>query len=203
MSASDPPKDPARPPNPAGGFERRLEQAAESGDPTTLDLLMPTLFDELRIVAHRQLARERAPVTLQTTELVHEAYLRLLGGERVTRKGRAYFFAAAARAMRQVLVDAARRRRATKRGSGVAPISLEDAGDVAAFGRDVMELDDALRKLETEHPRPARVVECRFFGGMSVDDTAEVLGVSARTVKADWAMARAWLYDELHLDGHQ
>lgn len=163
-----------------------------------LDELLPTLFDELRAVAHRQLTRESGLVTLQTTELVHEAWLRLVRGDGVGQKGRSYFFAAAARAMRQVLVDAARRRRAIKRGTGERPLSLDEVTEgVTAFSEDLLALDQALQRLEAEHPRPARVVECRFFSGLSVDDTAEALGVSARTVKADWALARAWLYDEL------
>lgn len=206
MLPTDPPQDPESSANSthqaapeAVGFAGRLRHAADSGDLTTLDQLQPALFEELRALAHWQLAREGEPVTLQTTELVHEAYLRLLGTDDVTRKGRAYFFAAAGRAMRQVLVDAARRRRAIKRGSGERPLSLDDAeGEVTAFSEELLALDAALERLEEEHPRLARVVECRFFGGMTVDDTAEALGVSPRTVKADWALARAWLFDELH-----
>ena len=174
-----------------------LRRAASSGDLTTLDRLVPALFDELRVLAHRQLAGEADRATLQTTELVHEAYLRLLGSESVTRKGAAYFFAAAARAMRQVLVDAARRRRAVKRGGGARVLSLDEGADVAAFGEELLALDTALQRLEAKHPRPARVVECRFFGGMTVEDTAEALEISPRTVKSDWAMARAWLFDQL------
>jgi RNA polymerase sigma factor (TIGR02999 family) len=176
----------------------RFRDAEDSGDLMALDELLPTLFDELRAVAHRHLTREQDQVTLQTTGLVHEAYLRLLRGNGVGQKGRAYFFAAAARAMRQVLVDAARRRRATKRGTGERPVSLDEVTEsVTSFSEDLLALDRALLRLEEEHPRPARVVECRFFSGLSVDDTAEALGVSARTVKADWALARAWLYDML------
>jgi len=175
-----------------------LHEAAASGDLTTLDRLVPALFDELRVLARRQLAREADRVTLQTTELVHEAYLRLLGNESVTRKGGAYFFAAAARAMRQVLVDAARRRHAVKRGGGTRLLSLDEAGGgVTAFGEELLELDAALHRLDGRHPRLARVVDCRFFGGMTVEDTAVALGVSPRTVKTDWAMARAWLFDQL------
>ena len=164
----------------------------------TLDHLIPVIFDELRAMAHRQLAREHGPITLQTTELVHEAYLRLTGDGRVTRLGRAYFYAAAARAMRQVLVDAARRRKAGKRGAGATVLSLDEhVASVEAYGHELIGLDEALQRLESRNPRHARVVECRFFGGMSVEDTAEALQVSPRTVKSDWALARAWLYDEL------
>jgi RNA polymerase sigma factor (TIGR02999 family) len=173
-----------------------MDQA--SGDLPTLDLLVPLIFDELRAIARRQLAREDGLVTLQTTELVHEAYLRLAGDSRVTQLGRAYFYAAAARAMRQVLVDAARRRKARKRGAGVTPLSLdENMAAVEAYGEELLDLDDALQRLESRNSRHARVVECRFFGGMSVEDTAEALEVSPRTVKSDWALARAWLFDEL------
>lgn len=166
-----------------------------------LDLLIPLVFDELRAMAHHHLAREHGPITLQTTELVHEAYLRLAGDARVTQLGRAYFYAAAARAMRQVLVDAARRRNAEKRGAGVTLLSLDETvASVEAYADELVGLDDALRRLEAYNPRHARVVECRYFGGMSVDDTAEALDVSPRTVKSDWALARAWLYDELKDD---
>jgi len=149
-------------------------------------------------MARRQLSRQHDRYTLQTTELVHEAYLRLAGDPRVTQRGRAYFYAAAARAMRQVLVDAARRRNATKRGSGAAALSLdEQVGTVDAYADQLLDLDDALRELERRNARSARVVVCRFFGGMSVEDTAQALGVSPRSVKSDWALARAWLYDAL------
>ena len=164
----------------------------------TVDLLVPVIFDELRALAHRQLAREHGPITLQTTELVHEAYLRLAGDGRVTRLGRPYFFAAAAQAMRQVLVDAARRRRSQKRGAGVPMLSLDEhVVAVEGYAHELLDLDVALRRLEARNPRHARVVVCRFFGGMSVVYTAEALQVSPRTVKSDWALARAWLYDEL------
>ena len=171
------------------------DRAASGGD---LDELVPLIFDELRAMARRQLSREHQRYTLQTTELVHEAYLRLVGDAGVTRRGRAYFYGAAARAMRQVLVDAARRRNTAKRGSGTMALSFDErAGEVDAYAHELLDLDDALRELERRNPRYARVVECRFFGGMSVDDTAEALGVSPRTVKSDWALARAWLYDML------
>ena len=166
-----------------------------------IDLLVPLIFDELRAMAHRQLAREHEPVTLQTTELVHETYLRLSSDARVTSLGRAYFYAAASRAMRQVLVDAARRRKAVKRGGSVTVLSLDaHVASVDAYGQELLELDHALQRLESRNPRQARVVECRFFGDMSVEDTAEALKVSPRTVKSDWALARAWLYEELNRD---
>jgi RNA polymerase sigma-70 factor, ECF subfamily len=177
-----------------------VEPAPAPGwDPApSLDELVPLLFDELHAMARRQLAREHANATFQTTDLVQEAYLRLAGDGRATERGRAYFFAAAARAMRQVLVDAARRRNAAKRGAGAVAVSLDEStGRVDAYGEHLLELDLALRELERRNPRHARTVECRFFGGMTVEDTARALGVSARTVKTDWALARAWLFDAL------
>jgi RNA polymerase sigma-70 factor (ECF subfamily) len=167
----------------------------------TLDELMPLVFEELRRLARRQLARGYRSQTLQTTDLVHEAYLRLAGHTGVTANGRAYFYAAAARAMRHVLVDAARKRCATKRGAGAPVLSLhEDQAAADTYGAELVDLDEALERLAQRHPRLAQTVECRFFGGMSVDDTATALGVSPRTVKSDWALARAWLYDALRGD---
>ena len=178
-----------------------LLQLSEAGAPPTLDHLVPLIFDELHEMAHWQLARENQNVTLQTTALVHEAYLRLVDDDRVTGRGRAYFFAAAARAMRQVLVDAARRRKAAKRGGDVPLMSLdEDVALVEAYESDLLDLDQALEELKLRNPRQMRVVECRFFGGMSVGETAAALDVSPRTVEADWALARAWLYTVLGED---
>lgn len=175
--------------------------STDAGALFPLDQLVPLIYNELRAMAHRQLGREHERHTLQTTDLVHEAYLRLAGDDAVTRHGRAYFYAAASRAMRQVLVDAARRRKANKRGAGAATLSLDEGiASVEAYGHELLELDDALRLLESRNPRHTRVVECRFFGGMSVEDTAVALEVSPRTVKSDWALARAWLYNELKGD---
>lgn len=172
-------------------------------DATPLDALLPQLLDELRLLARRELAHERQTLTLQTTDLIHEAYLRLAEHPTVASRGRAYFWGAAARAMRQVLIDAARRRRATKRGGGAELLALdavpadEAPHAVDPLGEDLIALDTALLALEARNPRHARVVECRYFGGMTVEDTAAALGVSARTVKSDWALARAWLRDTL------
>ena len=175
-----------------------LLRSAELGGGEALDDLIPLLYQELKRIAHRQLAREGSGRTLQTTELVHEAYLRLVDQTQVTRRGRAYFFAAAARAMRQVLIGRARRRQAVKRGGGQAAVDL-DEGSIAvdAFADGLVDLDAALEELAQMSPRQARVVECRYFGGMSVEQTAEALGISPRTVKYDWALARAWLYNAL------
>lgn len=163
-----------------------------------LDRLMPLVYDQLRRMAHDQLARERAGHPLQTTALVHEAYVKLVDDTRVTRKGRSYFFAAAARAMRQVLVDHARRASALKRGGDRVVESLrEDVVGVRTFALELLDLHRALERLADRSPRQARVVECRYFAGLTVRETAEALDVSPRTVKYDWAMARAWLRREL------
>jgi RNA polymerase sigma factor (TIGR02999 family) len=152
------------------------------------------VYAELKRMARRQLAREVPGHTLQTTALVHEAYLRLVDATRVGEKGRAYFFAAASRAMRRILVDHARRHGSEKRGGGRVrePLTPEVAR-VDAFAGEILDLHRALDRLAHRSPRQARVVECRYFGGMSVEETADALDVSPRTVKSDWAMARAWL----------
>ena len=165
----------------------------------SVDAILPDVYRELRALAHRHLRRDRGARTLQTTALVHEAYLRLADAPRVAAKGRAYFFGAASRAMRQILVDYARRRNAQKRGGGVRPTGLDGKQIAAdALAADILGLDEALERLAAFAPRQARVVECRFFGGLSVEETAAALDVSARTVKHDWALARAWLYGVLH-----
>lgn len=178
-------------------------RATDPRPPTDADLppfheLVPLVYDELHQMAHRQLGRESRNITLQTTALVHEAYVRLVDDDRVTARGRAYFFAAAARAMRQVLVDGARRRNALKRGGGATAITLDriDPG-VDSYASEILDLDHALDELEQHNSRHVRVVECRFFGGMSVEETAAALGVSPRTIKADWALARSWLHRTL------
>lgn len=175
-----------------------LLETAPRGDTTIVDRLVPLIYDQLRAIARRQLDGEPPDRTLQTTALVHEAYLKLVAYPTVTSHGRAYFFAAAAKAMRQVLVEHARKRRAAKRGGGAKLLTLGE-GDAAidAYAIEMLELDQALSRLAERSPRQAQTVECRFFGGMSVRETAEALGVSTRTVESDWAMARAWLFDTL------
>jgi RNA polymerase sigma-70 factor, ECF subfamily len=179
----------------------RSAPAHGSDGDDAIEELVPLIYDELRAMAHRQLAGEWGRLTLETTELVHEAYLRLVDEVQVTQRGRAYFFAAAARAMRRVLIDRARRRSASKRGSGQSPESLFTLDEayiaVDAFAAELLDLDEALDRLAAIDPRQARVVECRYFAGLSVEETAEALGVSPRTVKSEWAVARAWLYDAL------
>jgi RNA polymerase sigma factor (TIGR02999 family) len=173
--------------------------SAASGDGRdVVNELVPLVYDELRRIAHRHLARERGPRTLGTTALVHEAYLKLVDQDRAPVKSRPYFFAAAAHAMRQVLVDAARRRGRVKRGAGERPLDLDDVQvSVDDFAAELRDLDEALDRLAALFPRQARVVECRFFGGLSVEETAEALELAPRTVKRDWSLARAWLYREL------
>ena len=169
----------------------------------SLDRLVPAIYEELRLLARGQLRREHGEVSVQTTELVHEAYLRLVDDTRVTSRGRAYFFAAAARAMRQVLVDAARRRLADKRGGGAERVELaDDHAVVAAYSVEVLDLEQALQQLEALSPRQVRVVECRYFGGMSVEETAVALEISPRTVEYDWSIGRAWLYARLQGSEH-
>ena len=163
--------------------------------------LLPLVYDELRRMARGRLRLERGDFTLSTTELVHEAWLRLGDSDEVAKRGRAYFFAAAAQAMRRIVVDHARRRRRIKRGGGRVAVTLDDDLAVADAGSvDLLELEAALQQLALVAPRPAQVVECRFFGGLNADDTAQALGVTSRTVHRDWAFARAWLHDYLTSD---
>jgi RNA polymerase sigma factor (TIGR02999 family) len=174
--------------------------ALRDGDDGARDRLVSAVYDELRTIARFHLRREAAQ-TLVTTELVHEAYEKVLGADPAY-DGRGHFFAAAARAMRQILVDRARRRNRIKRGGGQRPLALTDVGEIAATGDgrgvDLLDLDDALTRLAAFAARQASVVECRYFGGLSFEETAEAVGVSVATAKRDWRTARAWLYAALH-----
>ena len=175
----------------------RLLLAFRNGDEGALAHLMPLVYDELHALARRHLRGERPGHTLQTTALIHEAYLRLVGAD-AQWEGRVHFFAVAAQMMRRILVDHARSRGRAKRGGGVAPITLEDAAIVAAEPpADLVELDEALERLSSLDPRKARVVELHYFGGLTYDETATALGVSAATVDRELRMAKAWLYHEL------
>jgi len=167
-------------------------------DREVLDQVVPLVYEELRRLARKQLGAHHR-LTLNTTALVDEAYLKMVDQENAPLESRALFFGAAARAMRQVLVDAARRRSRLKRGGDQLQVTL-DEGHVAAdgFAVDVIELNDALERFEKHYPRQAQVVEHRFFGGLSTEETADVLELSRRTVVRDWTMARAWLFRELH-----
>lgn len=178
-------------------LERTLPTAARSGR-AAVDKLVPIIYDELRRIAHRRLRAEQTGHTLETTGLVHEAYLRLAGAEGLQFQSRAHFLAIAAQAMRHVLIDSAVTRKAQKRGGGRHPISL-DAVPIIAETRseDVLALDEALQRLSAINERQARVVECRYFGGMNIEETALALDMSPATVKRDWTLARAWLNREL------
>jgi RNA polymerase sigma-70 factor (ECF subfamily) len=171
--------------------------ACGNGEAQARSILMEAVYSELRRIAGAYLRRERPEHTLPPTALVHEAYLKLVDQDRVRWRNRAHFFAIAAQQMRRILVDHARAHRAAKRGAG-ATIPLTDL-DIADRQPevDVLELESALEKLADLDPRQSRLVELRFFGGLSVDETATVLGVAPITVKRDWALARAWLYREL------
>jgi len=170
-----------------------------SGDKAALDSLMPLVYTELRRIANRYLQGERSDHTLQSTALVHEAYVRMTGQALPQWQNRAHFFAVAAQLMRQILVDHARSHRASKRGGDVYKLALEDAEEQPkVLDFDIVALDDALKSLALMDEQQSRVVELKFFGGLSVDDTADVLGVSASTVKRDWTTARAWLFRELN-----
>ena len=168
------------------------------GDGEALDSLIPLVYEELRRIAQHYLRNERPGHTLQSTALVHEAYVRLIRQDLPQWQNRAHFFAVAAQLMRQILVDHARLYRADKRGGGVCNLTLDEAEqDAQQVDVDIVALDDALKTLSAMDPQQGKVVELKFFGGLSIEDTAEVLGVSSSTVKRDWIMARAWLHREL------
>ncbi len=176
--------------------------AWRTGDRQALDALVPIVHDELRRLAHRFMRRERAGHLLQTTALVNEAYLNLVGARTVMWRDRAHFFAICAKLMRETLVHYARARDAQKRGAGLRHVSLDDCTVCApAPDADLLDLDRALTALETFDPRKARVVELRFFGGLTLEETAEVLKVSTDTVWRDWDLAKVWLRREMsHAD---
>jgi len=179
----------------------RLLQAAGDGDSGALSQLLPVVYERMRELALAQLRREQPGHTLNPTALVHEAYLKLAGPQGLKARDRAHFLALASRAMRQVLVDHARIRKAEKRGGGVAPVTLLDAVSAGTESPDeLLALDQALERLD---PRQRQVVECRFFGGMEEAEIAAALGVTERTVRRDWVKARAWLYDHLYGDGEE
>jgi RNA polymerase sigma factor (TIGR02999 family) len=168
------------------------------GDASALEKLTPLVYQELRRLARRYMAGERSDRTLQTTALVHEAYLRLVDSSRVRWQNRAHFFAVSARFMRRILVDFARSRRNLKRGGALRFVPLDAAADVGLQRNpDLIALDVALDSLAALDARQAQVVELRFFGGLTVEETAEALGVSPGTVRRDWSLAQAWLHLEL------
>ena len=169
------------------------------GDQAAFDELVPLVHDELRRIARRHMGGERGEHTLQASALVNEAYMRLLDVKRIQWQNRAHFFAMAARVMRRILVESARARKFQKRGGGAQMVSLDEALVVSKQpSQDLVALDDALGALAAVDPRKAQVVEMRFFGGLSVEETAEALQVSTGTVMRDWRLAKVWLLRELH-----
>jgi RNA polymerase sigma-70 factor (ECF subfamily) len=187
-------------PQPSFAATDMLLQAC-AGDASALADVFPLVYDELRRLAHRQLQREADGNTLNTTALVHEAYIRLIDQTRVQWRGRAHFLAIAATAMRRILIDRARQHRSQKRGGALRRVPL-DSVDLAADARAdlLLALDEALDRLKQFNERQAQVVECRFFGAMTEEETAEALGIGLRTAKRDWARARSWLYQEIYPD---
>jgi RNA polymerase sigma-70 factor (ECF subfamily) len=176
----------------------QLLMAWSDGDACALDKLIPLVHDELRRLAHRYMSGERTGHTLETTALVNEAYIRLIDSSRVRWQNRAHFFAVSAQLMRRILVDYARSHRSTKRGGGLQPVPLDETLALSPDrDPDLVALDEALVRLASLDERKSRVVELRFFGGLAVEETAEVLGVSADTVMRDWRLAKAWLMREM------
>lgn len=173
-----------------------------NGDEAALDKVMPIVYQELRRLAHHYMRKERPGHTLQTTALVNEAYMRLAKYKKMRWQSRAHFFAVAAQVMRRILVDQARSKNFAKRGDGAEKISLDETAVVSA-GRsaEVIAVDDALTELESWDPRKGRIVELRFFGGLNIEETAEVLKVSPTTVQREWRSAKAWLYKAIREGG--
>lgn len=169
------------------------------GDEEAFDRLMPLVYDEMRKIARRYMSRQRPDHTLQTTALVNEAYLRLIDSSKVQWQNRAHFYAISAQLMRRILVDFARARTNQKRGGGAQKVVLDEALTLTSEpGADLIALDDALNELAKLDRRQSQIVELRYFGGLSEDETAEILDISARTVRRDWSLARAWLYRQLN-----
>ncbi len=176
----------------------RLLQASNEGNREALDQLLPIVYDELRRIARHQLSKERANHTLQATALVNEAYMKLIGQHSVDWHNRAHFFSIAAETMRRILVNHAVERNAQKRGGGATIVSLEEEIDfIHQRDLDVLALDDALRKLEEFDKTQAKIIELKFFGGMTNEEIADVMGVSDSTVKREWRMAKAWLQSRM------
>ncbi len=179
----------------------KLLEDYSSGNREVLDELLPLVYNELRRLAHSYLRSERQDLTLQTTALVHEAYLKLIDQHSVNFQNRAQFFALSATAMRRILLDNARRHTAEKRGSG-EKVMLEDIGEISVNANETLiELDLALQELEEFDPKQAKIIELRYFGGLTIEETAEVLQISPATVKREWTLARAWLYQRMKDEG--
>jgi RNA polymerase sigma factor (TIGR02999 family) len=182
---------------PASNEVTQLLRAWSDGQQEALERLMPLVYDELHRLARHYMSRERSGHILQTSALVNEAFLRLVDARHVNWQNRAHFFAISASLMRRILVDFARTYQSQKRGAGVRPVSLDEGLDVTEERLDLASLDDALKTLAALDPRKSRVVELRFFGGLSMEEVAEVLQVSPETVKRDWKLAKAWLLREM------
>jgi RNA polymerase sigma factor (TIGR02999 family) len=181
----------------------RILESIERGDPHASEQLLPLVYDELRKLAAAMMAREAPGHTLQATALVHEAYLRLVGGDNEKPwDGRGHFFAAAAEAMRRILVENARRKQGPRRGGGRLRLDLPDVGESTQISpEDLLALDDALTRLAAAAPRKAELVKLRFFAGMTIPQAAAALGISHATAERHWTYARVWLYSELHGEG--
>lgn len=176
----------------------RILQELSQGNREAQEQLMPLVYDELRRLASAYMRRERPDHTLQATALVHEAYLRLVDQTQIDWRGRAHFFSIAARLMRQILVDHARERNAKKRGGGMTKLALDDAVSFPAESEiDLVALDDALKTLASFDQQQSQIVELRFFGGLTIEETSEVLAVSPSTIKREWGLAKAWLRREV------
>ena len=183
------------------GDVTKLLQAWSQGNTDALNELIPVVYNEIHRLAHSYLRREGPGKRLQTTELVNEAYVQLSQQRRVTWQSRSHFFGIAAQIMRRILTEQARRRKAVKRGSGVEPLPLELTPNLPALtGVDIADLDEALERLTVLDARQGQIVELRFFGGLSIEETAEVMNLSPATIKREWSSARAWLRRELTSD---
>lgn len=175
-----------------------LLHGLEKNDPAAASRLLPLVYSELRRLAAKYMRREKPGQTIQPTELVHEAYLRLVGQEHIAWQGRSHFMAMAATSMRRILVERARKKLAEKHGGGGAKIQLDEALVFSPNkSKDIVALDEALKQLEVLSPRQSRIVELKFFGGFEMEEIAKIEGVSVRTVKQDWSVARAWLHREI------
>jgi len=181
----------------------RILDAVQQGDPKAADELLPLVYEELRRLAAHKMANQAPGHTLQPTALVHEAWLRLLGNEEARFAGRAHFFAAAAEAMRHILIDSARRKRALRHGGGQAQVDIQSVEVAAPMADDeeLLAIHDVIDKLAAEDPQKAELTKLRYFVGMTFEEAAEVLGISVVTAKRHWAYARAWLYDAIRANG--
>jgi len=184
--------------NQSKDFTQLLNKISD-GDSFALERILPLVYDELRTISSKYLRDEFRKHTMQTTELVHEAYIKLIGSENLSWESRSHFFGIAAKSMRQILVDYARKRKAQKRGLGQTKISLDKAQFIVSETEEqILNLNDALNKLEQLEERSCKIVELRFFSGLSIEETANLLKISTATVKRDWNFAKAWLYREIN-----